>query len=50
MQSRSGEWFSAPRVDGDIWSANGFQYTSGIVGGVLQRSISMDGGDAKQIQ
>lgn len=50
MQSRPREWLLTPRIDGNVWSANGFQYTSCIVGCVLQRSISMDSGNAKQIQ
>ena len=41
--------FGGSRVDFDVACTQGFQNASGIVGGLVERSIAMDGAHAQQV-
>lgn len=41
--------FGGARVDFDVACAQGFQNASGIVGGLDERSIAMDGAHTQQV-
>lgn len=50
MNGRSTERLLTAWIDGDFWTANGFENAAGVGRGVLQRCIAVDGRDAQEVQ
>lgn len=50
MHDFSAEWFGSASIDWDLWFSNGFENTQCVNCRLLQRNVSMNGADAKEIQ